>query len=146
MIAEVGAFALVLALALSVGQVVLSSAGRIRRSPALAGAGEGAALAAFLAVATAFAALLHGFVISDFSIANVAANSHSQKPLLYRVAGTWGSHEGSMLLWCLALTGFGAAAAGLGAVSRAVCAPRRWPPKACWELSFWPTRYSPPTR
>ena len=114
MIAEVGAFSLVLALALSVGQVVLSSAGRIWRSPALAGAGEGAALAAFLAVATAFAALLHGFVISDFSIANVAANSHSQKPLLYRVAGTWGSHEGSMLLWCLALTGFGAAAAGLG--------------------------------
>ena len=114
MIAEVGAFSLVMALALSVGQVVLSAAGRIRRSPALAGAGEGAALAAFLAVAVAFAALLHGFVISDFSIANVAANSHSQKPLLYRVAGTWGSHEGSMLLWCLALTGFGAAAAGLG--------------------------------
>jgi cytochrome c-type biogenesis protein CcmF len=47
-------------------------------------------------------------------VANVAANSHSEKPLLYRIAGTWGSHEGSMLLWCLALTGFGAALAGLG--------------------------------
>ena len=114
MIAEIGAFALILALVLSAGQVALSVAGRFRRSSALAGAGEGAALAAFLAVATAFASLMHGFIISDFSIANVAANSHSLKPLLYRVAGTWGSHEGSMLLWCLALTGFGAAAAGLG--------------------------------
>ncbi len=114
MIAEAGAFALILALALSVAQVALSVAGRLRRSPILAGAGEGAALAAFVAVALAFAALMHAFVVSDFSVANVAANSHSEKPLLYRVAGTWGSHEGSMLLWCLALTGFGAAAAGLG--------------------------------
>jgi len=114
MIAEAGAFALILALALSVAQVVLSAVGRMRRSAPLAGAGEGAALGAFLAVAVAFAALMHAFVVSDFSVANVAANSHSEKPLLYRVAGTWGSHEGSMLLWCLALTGFGAAVAGLG--------------------------------
>ncbi|WP_337188795.1 heme lyase CcmF/NrfE family subunit [Phenylobacterium sp.] len=114
MIAEAGAFALVLALALSVVQVGLSAAGRLRRSPALAGAGEGAALAAFGANAVAFMALMYAFVVSDFSVQNVAANSHSAKPLLYRVAGTWGSHEGSMLLWCLALTGFGAAVAGLG--------------------------------
>ena len=114
MIAEAGSFALILALALSILQVVLSAAGRMRRSPALAGAGEGAALAAFVAVAIAFAALMHAFVISDFSVSNVAANSHTEKPMLYRVAGTWGSHEGSMLLWCLALTGFGAAAAGMG--------------------------------
>lgn len=114
MIAEAGAFALTLALALSVGQVVLSLAGRVRCSGPLAGAGEGAALAAFLAVAVAFAALVYAFVVSDFSVANVAQNSHSAKPLLYRVAGAWGSHEGSMLLWCLALTGFGAAVAGLG--------------------------------
>jgi len=114
MIAESGAFALLLALALSVAQVLLSIAGRVRRSATLAGAGEGAALGAFLAVAVAFAALMHAFVVSDFSVANVAANSHTEKPLLYRVAGTWGSHEGSMLLWCLALTGFGAAVAGLG--------------------------------
>jgi len=114
MIAEAGAFALILALALSVAQVALSLAGRLRRSAPLAGAGEGAALGAFLAVAVAFAALMHAFITSDFSVANVAANSHSEKPLLYRVAGTWGSHEGSMLLWCLALTGFGGAVAGLG--------------------------------
>jgi cytochrome c-type biogenesis protein CcmF len=114
MIAEVGAFALILALVLSVVQVGLSAAARMRRSAALAGAGEGAALAAFAGVAVAFAALMHAFVVSDFSVMNVAANSHSEKPLLYRVAGTWGSHEGSMLLWCLALTGFGGAVAGLG--------------------------------
>ncbi|WP_293675785.1 heme lyase CcmF/NrfE family subunit [uncultured Phenylobacterium sp.] len=114
MIAEAGAFALILALALSIAQVGLSLAGRVRRSAPLAGAGEGAALAAFGAVALAFAALMHAFVVSDFSVANVAMNSHTEKPLIYRVAGTWGSHEGSMLLWCLALTGFGAAAAGLG--------------------------------
>ena len=114
MIAELGSFALVLGLCLSVAQVVLSGAGRWRRSAVLAGAGEGAALAAFLSVAIGFGALMHAFVTSDFSVANVAANSHTEKPLLYRVAGTWGSHEGSMLLWCLALTGFGASVAGLG--------------------------------
>ncbi|HEX5378972.1 MAG TPA: heme lyase CcmF/NrfE family subunit [Phenylobacterium sp.] len=114
MTVELGAFALVLALCLSIVQAGLSAAGRWRRSAILAGAGEGAAIAAFLGVAIAFAALMHAFVTSDFSVANVAANSHTEKPLLYRVAGTWGSHEGSMLLWCLALTGFGAGVAGLG--------------------------------
>ena len=53
-------------------------------------------------------------MVSDFSVANVATNSHSAKPLLYRVGGAWGSHEGSMLMWCLALTGFGALLAGYG--------------------------------
>ncbi|WP_395672167.1 heme lyase CcmF/NrfE family subunit [Phenylobacterium sp.] len=114
MIAEIGAFALILALTLSLAQVGLSAAARVRRSLVLAAAGEGAAVVAFLGVLVAFAALMHAFVTSDFSVANVAANSHSDKPLLYRVAGTWGSHEGSMLLWCLTLTGFGAAVAALG--------------------------------
>jgi len=114
MTAEIGAFALALALAFSMAQAGLSAAGRWRRSAALAAAGEGASLVAFLGVAVAFAALMAAFVTSDFSVANVAANSHTEKPLLYRVAGTWGSHEGSMLLWCLALTGFGAAVAWLG--------------------------------
>src|SRR5204863_1886283 len=91
-----------------------SAAARMRRSTVLAAAGEGAALASFAGVALAFAALIHAFLTSDFSVANVAANSHTEKPLIYKVAGAWGSHEGSMLLWCLALTGFGAAVAGLG--------------------------------
>jgi cytochrome c-type biogenesis protein CcmF len=114
MIAELGSFALVLALVLSIAQAGLSAVGRARRSAILAGAGEGAALAAFMGVAVAFFALMHAFITSDFSVSNVAANSHTEKPLLYRVAGTWGSHEGSMVLWCFALTGFGASVAGLG--------------------------------
>jgi cytochrome c-type biogenesis protein CcmF len=69
---------------------------------------------AFLARRLTFLALVHAFVVSDFSVANVAANSHTAKPLLYKVAGAWGSHEGSMLLWCLVLTGYGAAVASFG--------------------------------
>ena len=114
MIAELGAFCLFLALALSMAQSGLSALGYARNSYALKGAGEGAAAGAFLAIALAFFALMDAFVRSDFSVANVAANSHTAKPLLYKIAGVWGSHEGSMLLWCLALTGFGAAVALLG--------------------------------
>lgn len=114
MIVEIGAFSLALALALSVAQALLSGVGRLRRSVVLAGAGQGAAIGAFVSLLIAFAALMVAFVTSDFSVANVASNSHTAKPLLYRVAGTWGSHEGSMLLWCLALTGCGAAVAGFG--------------------------------
>jgi len=114
MIVEIGAYSLALALALSFAQALLSGLGRLRRSTVLAGAGQGAALGAFVALLVAFAALMYAFVTSDFSVANVAANSHTEKPLLYRVAGTWGSHEGSMLLWCLALTGCGAAVAAFG--------------------------------
>ena len=114
MTAELGAFAVLLALVLSGLQVGLSALARVRRDATLRGAGEGAAAGAFVAVAIAFAALTTAFVTSDFSVVNVAANSHTDKPLLYKVAGVWGSHEGSMLLWDLALTGFGAAVALLG--------------------------------
>jgi cytochrome c-type biogenesis protein CcmF len=114
MIAEIGAFALVLALCLSLAQTGLGFAAWARRSPVLQGASEGAAAGAFAAVAIAFFALMAAFVRSDFSVANVAANSHTMKPLLYKVAAVWGSHEGSMLLWNLALTGYGAAVALTG--------------------------------
>jgi cytochrome c-type biogenesis protein CcmF len=107
-IVEAGAFALILALALAALQTGMAVAGRLRRSPVLAGAAQGAAIAAALAVAVAFAALIFAFTTSDFSVANVAANSHTDKPMLYKVAGAWGSHEGSLVLWCLVLTGFGA--------------------------------------
>jgi len=114
MIAELGAFSLFLALALSLAQSGLSALGHVRNSYALKGAGEGAAAGAFMAVALAFFALMAAFLRSDFSVANVAMNSHTTKPLLYKITGVWGSHEGSMLLWCLALTGFGAAVAMFG--------------------------------
>ncbi|MGC1304552.1 MAG: heme lyase CcmF/NrfE family subunit [Caulobacteraceae bacterium] len=115
MTAEIGAFALMLALVFSALQLVLSALGRIRSNATLRGAGEGAAGAAFVAMAIAFASLMTAFVTSDFSVANVVANSHTDQPLFYRVAATWGSHEGSMLLWNLALTGLGAAVAVFGA-------------------------------
>ncbi len=114
MFAEIGSYALAMGLAFAIAQVGLSVLARLKRSTVLAAAGEGAALASFAGVALAFAILIHAFVTSDFSVANVATNSHTEKPLIYKVAGAWGSHEGSMLLWCLALTGYGAAAATLG--------------------------------
>ncbi|MFT4913136.1 MAG: cytochrome c-type biogenesis protein CcmF [Brevundimonas sp.] len=111
MIVEFGAFALILAMSLSALQLGLSAAGRIRRSPVLASAGQGAALAAAVAVVLAYAVLISAFAQSDFSVANVAANSHTDKPMLYKVAAAWGSHEGSLLLWCLVMTVFGGALA-----------------------------------
>ncbi|MEO8813347.1 MAG: heme lyase CcmF/NrfE family subunit [Caulobacteraceae bacterium] len=108
MTAELGQFALVLGLCLSLGQAILSFVGRARRNAVLTGAGEGAALGAFVAVGLGFAALIFAFVTSDFSVVNVAENSHTEKPLIYKIAGAWGSHEGSILLWCFALTGYGA--------------------------------------
>jgi cytochrome c-type biogenesis protein CcmF len=111
---ELGAFALVLALALSVAQAAASALAWRTGDRLLAGAGEGAAVAGFAACLIAFAALTAAFVTSDFSVSAVVANSHTDKPLFYRVAGVWGNHEGSMLLWCLALTGCGAAVAVYG--------------------------------
>jgi len=92
MFAEIGSYALAMALAFAIAQVGLSVLARVRRSTVLAAAGEGAALASFIGVALAFAILIHAFITSDFSVANVAANSHTEKPLLYKVAGAWGSH------------------------------------------------------
>ncbi len=108
MIAELGSFALMLALALSVAQVALSAVGRMRRSAVLQGGGEGAGVGAFLMTALAFGCLMSAFIRSDFSVLNVAENSHTAQPMFYKVAATWGSHEGSMLMWNLILTGYGA--------------------------------------
>jgi cytochrome c-type biogenesis protein CcmF len=110
-IVELGAFALLLALAMSAVQAGVSGWGWRTGDRTLVGAGEGAAVAAFLAALLAFAVLTVAFVRSDFSLAVVAANSHTHKPLFYRIAGVWGNHEGSMLLWCLSLTACGAAVA-----------------------------------
>ena len=109
MTAELGSFALVLAsgAVAGPGRTVDRRAGA-QFAQAWPGAAREQAAGAFLATAFAFFALMWAFVTSDFSVANVAENSHTAKPLLYKIAGVWGSHDGSMLLWCLALTGFGA--------------------------------------
>ncbi len=114
MIAEAGHFALILGLVFACIQAAVPLLGAARREPALMDAGRMAALGQLAFIAAAFASLMHAFVVSDFSLAIVAANSHSAKPLLYKISGVWGNHEGSMVLWVLILALFGGAVAGLG--------------------------------
>ncbi|MGJ5048370.1 heme lyase CcmF/NrfE family subunit [Bradyrhizobium oligotrophicum] len=114
MTAEVGSFALILALLVSLVQSIVPFAALRRQSEMIAGFVRHAALTQFLFVSIAFACLTSLFVHSDFSVQVVAANSHTLKPLLYKVSGVWGNHEGSMLLWVLILSLFGAAVALFG--------------------------------
>jgi len=114
MIVELGHFALILALLLALLQASLPLVGAARAHLGWMAVGQSTAMAQFGLVALAFAALVHAYVTSDFSVANVAENSHSAKPLLYKITGVWGNHEGSMLLWVLILSLFGAAVAWFG--------------------------------
>jgi cytochrome c-type biogenesis protein CcmF len=114
MVAEVGHYALVLALALALIQGTLPIAGARLNDRVLMGVAEPVALVQFLFVAASFAALTTLYVTSDFSVLNVYENSHSAKPLIYKVSGVWGNHEGSMLLWVLILSVFGALVALFG--------------------------------
>jgi cytochrome c-type biogenesis protein CcmF len=108
MIAEVGHYALVLALALALVQSVVPLIGTRMRDGALMAVAEPAALAQFAFVALSFAMLVSCYVGSDFSVRIVFENSHSTMPLIYKFTSTWGNHEGSMLLWVLILSLFGA--------------------------------------
>jgi cytochrome c-type biogenesis protein CcmF len=114
MIVEVGHFALVLALAVAGVQMVLPAWGARTGDERLMAMAEPTALGQLVLLALAFAALTHAYVTSDFSVESVWANSHSAKPLLYKISGVWGNHEGSMLLWVLILALFGAAVALFG--------------------------------
>ncbi|MDX6806580.1 heme lyase CcmF/NrfE family subunit [Terrihabitans rhizophilus] len=114
MIAEAGHYALILALALAAVQSTVPLWGARRGDARLMAVGEGTALGQLLFVSFAFAALTAAYVTSDFSLLNVVENSHSAKPLIYKVSGVWGNHEGSMLLWVLILVLFGAAVAAFG--------------------------------
>ncbi|MFC5419669.1 heme lyase CcmF/NrfE family subunit [Bosea eneae] len=120
MFVEIGHFALALALGVAVVQTIVPLWGVSRNDPALAAVGPAAAIACFLLVALSFGCLMASYVVSDFSVENVAANSHSTQPLIYKLTAVWGNHEGSMLLWVLILVLFGA----LVALSR-----RSLPPK-----------------
>src|SRR2546429_1345945 len=114
MIAEFGHYALVLALALALFEARVPMVGASKKDPVLMASAGPAALAQFCFVATAFAALTICYVRSDFSVLNVFENSHSAKPLVYKLSGLWGNHEGSMLLWVLILSVFGALVALFG--------------------------------
>ena len=107
MITELGHFALILAFVTSLCVAVLPLAGLRLGMVSLAALAVPATLVMAAATAFSFAALVAAFVTSDFSVALVAAHSHSTKPLIYKISGTWGNHEGSLLLWILILALFG---------------------------------------
>src|SRR5450631_2239055 len=106
MIPELGHFALIIALLVALAQGILPLIGASTGAPRLMAIARPAARAQALLVAFAFGCLAWSFISNDFSVQNVAANSNSELPLQYRVAATWGSHEGSLLLWTLMLGGW----------------------------------------
>ena len=114
MIVELGHFALVLALAVSIVQTAVPAIGAHRRDAQLMRVGEPAAILQLALIAFSFGALTYAFVVSDFSVKLVYDNSHSLKPMIFKISGVWGNHEGSMLLWVLILALFGAMVAFFG--------------------------------
>src|SRR5579863_4441034 len=114
MIAELGHYALVLALGLALVQGVMPIIGARSNDTALMTMASATALAQFVFIAMAFAALGASYVMSDFSVLNVYENSNTQMPLIYRLTSIWGNHEGSMMLWILILAFFGALVAAFG--------------------------------
>ncbi len=111
MIVETGHFALILALFVALAQSSLPLVGAARRHAGLMALARSAALTQFGLIAVAMGTLMHAYIVSDFSVINVIQNSHSAKPLLYKVSGVWSNHEGSMLLWVFMLGLCGAAVA-----------------------------------
>ena len=109
--AEIGHFALILAFAVAIFQMVVPMIGAQKGWSGWIDSARPAALAQFGLIAISFAALTMAFVSSDFSVRLVYENSHTAKPMIYKISGVWGNHEGSMLLWVLILSLFGAAAA-----------------------------------
>ncbi|MBY0361037.1 MAG: cytochrome c biogenesis protein CcsA, partial [Phreatobacter sp.] len=111
---EIGHFALVLALALALVQSVVPIWGSRRGDAALMATASPVALGQFAFVTLSFAVLTYAYLVSDFSVENVFQNSHSTKPLIYKISGVWGNHEGSMVLWVVILTLFSALVAVFG--------------------------------
>ncbi|MBM3615160.1 MAG: heme lyase CcmF/NrfE family subunit [Alphaproteobacteria bacterium] len=114
MIVELGHYSLILAFAVALVQATLPLCGAARRDSRLMALAEPAALVQLILIATSFAALTYAFVVSDFSLRLVTLNSHTDKPMLYKISGVWGNHEGSLLLWALTLALFGACAVWFG--------------------------------
>lgn len=106
MIAELGHFSLIIALCLAILLGTLPLLGTFRNNERLMGMARPLATGQFVFVLFAFACLIYCFVTSDFSVKNVAANSNTKLPVYYKVTASWGSHEGSLLLWVLMLAGW----------------------------------------
>ena len=111
MIPEIGHFALILCLALSIAQGVLPLVGAAKGNRALMAVARPAAAANAFFGTVAIGCLAYSFYLSDFTVLNVANNSNSLLPWYYKVAATWGSHEGSILFWTVTLGWWGAAVA-----------------------------------
>ena len=111
MIPEIGHFALILCLALSIVQGVLPLVGAAKGNRALMAVARPAAAANAFFGTVAIGCLAYSFYLSDFTVLNVANNSNSLLPWYYKVAATWGSHEGSILFWTVTLGWWGAAVA-----------------------------------
>jgi cytochrome c-type biogenesis protein CcmF len=114
MIPEIGHFALILALVVALVQGSVPIIGAARGNAQWMAVARPAALLQLALIAIAFLALMWAYVVSDFTVLNVVQNSHTDKPLLYKISGVWGNHEGSMVLWVLILAAFGAAVAVFG--------------------------------
>jgi len=114
MIAELGHVALVIAFAIALVQSTLPLYGAAKRDQRLVELASTAAMGQLLFLSLAFGILIHLYAVSDFSVANVYNNSHSTKPLIYKISGTWGNHEGSLVMWVWILALFGAAVAVFG--------------------------------
>ncbi|MEM7653246.1 MAG: cytochrome c biogenesis protein CcsA, partial [Pseudomonadota bacterium] len=114
MIAEIGHFALVLALFVAIIQTVVPLYGAWRGDAGMMAMARPSSVALAALLGLSFLCLMQAFITSDFSVSNVYYNSHSAKPLIYKIAGTWGNHEGSMVLWVFTLALFGAAVALFG--------------------------------
>ena len=114
MLIELGHFALILAFALSLVQSVVPLVGAHKGWRGWMAVAEPTANGQLLLTGFAFAALTWAFVTSDFSLSLVVGNSHTLKPMIYKISGVWGNHEGSLLLWVLILTLFGASAVWFG--------------------------------
>ena len=114
MIAEVGLFALILALFVAAVQASVPLVGAALGESAWMNVDRPGAITQFALVSLSFGALVWLHVTSDFSVVNVVANSHTDKPLLYKITGVWGNHEGSMMLWTFILVLYGMAVSVFG--------------------------------
>ncbi|MBV0911551.1 heme lyase CcmF/NrfE family subunit [Anianabacter salinae] len=114
MLIELGHLALILAFAVALVQSVVPLVGAHKGWRGWMAAADPAASLQVILIGFSFAVLTYAFVVSDFSLQLVVGNSHTDKPLLYKITGVWGNHEGSMLLWVLILALFGASASWFG--------------------------------
>ncbi|MGQ8888120.1 heme lyase CcmF/NrfE family subunit [Serratia sp. TSA_105.2] len=104
MMPELGSFLLCLALAIALLLSIYPQWGAARQDRRMMAVARPLTYGMFAAIALAFLCLVHAFVVNDFTVAYVATNSNTQLPVYYRIAATWGAHEGSLLLWVLLLS------------------------------------------